>query len=320
MARHPIKDPGILPAEGVLSKEQGRMRYFHRDRSGLRRSRPGQVFRKVFLPLQYLALLGLLAVVITVGAQTPTGTGNPPTTPAPMTAQGANPGAAPAAASPLDQPLRLANQAAQTFARVRDYTGLMVKQERLNGKLQPENLVEIKMRTQPFSVNLRWLAPKESAGQEVCYVAGQNQNQMLVHSKGILGVMGFVKIDPRDPRVMQHSRHTITEAGIGNLIGQLQAAWQMEKPLNKTEVRVAEYEYNKRRCIRVEAIRPQNLGGRNSCYRTVVYFDKENTLPVRLELYDWPRQSGPAGGDLLESYSYFNMRFNVGLTDATFKH
>jgi hypothetical protein len=257
-------------------------------------------------------------VVITVGAQTPTGPGYSPNSPSPTAGQGAIPASGPAAASPLDQPLRLANQAAQTFRNVRDYTGIMVKQERIDGKLQPENMIEVKMRTQPFSVYFRWLGPKDSAGQEVCYVAGKNDNKMLVHSTGLKGVMGFMKIDTNDPRVFQHSRHTITEAGIGNLIGRLQSSWEMEKQLNKTQVRVAEYEYNKRRCTRVESIRPAELGGKNACYRTVVYFDKENSLPVRVELYDWPKAGGPAGGELLESYSYFNLRFNVGLTDATF--
>jgi hypothetical protein len=258
-----------------------------------------------------------VGVVLGVGAQTPTGQGNPATSPPQGTPPPAN-GAAPAA-SPWDQPLRLLNQAARTYQNVRDYTGLLLKQERIRGQLQPENVMEIKMRTQPFSVYFRWLGPKQSAGQEVCYVAGQNNNMMRVHSKGVIGaISGFISLSPNDPRVMEHSRHTITEAGIGNLIGRLQTYWAMEKQLGSAEVRVAEYEYNKRRCTRVEVIRPDSNGGKFPNYRTVVYFDKENNLPIRLELYDWPRSGGPAGGDLVECYSYLNLRFNVGLTDAMF--
>jgi hypothetical protein len=39
---------------------------------------------------------------------------------------------------------------------------------------------------------------------------------------------------------------------------------------------------------------------------------------VRFEAYDWPKAGGPAGGDKLECYSYIDLKFNVGLTDAAF--
>jgi hypothetical protein len=50
----------------------------------------------------------------------------------------------------------------------------------------------------------------------------------------------------------------------------------------------------------------------------VIYFDKETWLPVRTESYDWPRQGGPAEGELLECFSYIDMRPNVGLQEAMF--
>jgi Protein of unknown function (DUF1571) len=297
------------------------MRSFRRFGSGARRHSPRPARRRGPFPLHYYALLSLLGVVVTVGAQTPNGAGYPSGSPAPMGGQAPGAPAAPGTASPIDQATALLNQAAQTFRNVRDYTGVMIKQERVNGQLLPEDVMEIKMRTQPFSVYFRWVAPKATAGQEVCYVAGKNDGNMRVHSKGVIGALsGFISISPKDPRVMQNSRHTITEAGIGNLIGQLQKYWDLEKQLKTAQVRIAEYEYNKRRCTRVEMIRPQNTGGKSMSYRSIVYFDKEYTLPVRVELYDWPRAGGPAGGDLLESYSYVNLRFNVGLTDAVFNH
>jgi hypothetical protein len=54
------------------------------------------------------------------------------------------------------------------------------------------------------------------------------------------------------------------------------------------------------------------------CHRCVVYFDNETKLPIRAEVYDWPTRNGNPKGDLLECYSYINLKFNVGLTDATF--
>jgi hypothetical protein len=221
-------------------------------------------------------------------------------------------------ASPMDEPLRLMAEARQTFQKVQDYTCTMIKQERVNGQLQPENVIAVKFRNQPFSVYMRWSAPRESVGQEVCFVHGRNNNMMRVHASGILGVAGFVSIDPRDPKVMQNSRHTIYEAGLGNLIDRISRAWEAEKQLGKTQTRIAEYEYAKRRVFRVETYYTERVA-QAYCWRSVVFFDKETKLPIRTENYDWPRQGVP-GGDLLETFSYIDLRFNIGLTDAAFNY
>jgi hypothetical protein len=221
-----------------------------------------------------------------------------------------------AAASPVDAPLQLVAAANQSFQEVRDYTCLFIKKERLRGQLQPENLIDMKVRSQPFGVYLRWLAPKALEGQEACYLGGNST--MRVHSTGVLGVAGFVTLQLNDPRATQNSRHTINEAGIGNLLKRLSERWELERQLNKTEVRIADYNYNQRPCTRVEMIHPDARSGQFDSYRTVVYFDKASHLPVRVEKYDWPRTGGAPDGDLLESYSYVNTRTNVGLTDAVF--
>jgi hypothetical protein len=255
-------------------------------------------------------VVGLLAFLAMAGANPP-GAAPGPSTPPP-------PAAAPA--SPVDQPLRLAAEANQAFQGVRDYTCLFIKKERLRGTLQPDNLIEMKVRNQPFSVYLRWLHPKNLEGQQACYVAGRNQNMMRVHSTGILGIAGFVTLDTHDARVMENSRHTITEAGIGHLITQLLQSWEMERRLGKTQVRLADYTYNRLPCTRVEMIHPDNSGRQFTSYRTVVYFDKASHLPIRIEKYDWPRSGGPAQGELLESYSYINLRTNVGLGENAFNY
>jgi len=178
----------------------------------------------------------------------------------------------------------------------------------------------MKIRTQPFSVYLRWLKPTELAGQEACYVAGRNDGMMRVHSTGLLGVVGFVSIDPKDPRALEHSRHSITEAGVGNLLDRFGSRWEMERQWNGTKVTVGEYMYNKRRCARVETVHPANPGQRYIFYRSVLYFDKEHHLPIRVENYDWPHAGGDPRGDLAESYSYADLKLNVNLPDVLFNH
>ncbi|CAN5409708.1 hypothetical protein BH10PLA2_BH10PLA2_37900 [soil metagenome] len=222
--------------------------------------------------------------------------------------------------SPLDIPLRLISQAQSSYAGVNDYACLFVKREKLHNQLQSENLIAMRVRTRPFSVNLRWLKPNDLNGQEACFVAGRNNGQMRVRSAGLLGGVGFVSLDTNDPRVLENSRHSILEAGIGNLIQRFHESYTMERNRNKTLVSVTEYYDNKRHCLRVETVRPDNSDRLFIFYRSVVYFDRENHLPIRVENYDWPRKAGDVAGDLVESYSFADLKLNVGLKDEVFNH
>jgi hypothetical protein len=259
-------------------------------------------------------VVALLVVVMGAGqkARSPNAATPPP-------AQ-AVPGAALGGFSSLDLPLQLIAEARHSYRGVSDYTCLFVKKEFLHGQLQPEHLIDMRVRTQPFSVYLRWLSPAVRVGQEACYVAGQNNGMLRAHSKGLLGVAGFVSIDPRDPRALQDNRHMITEAGIGNLIERFGRAWELENRLNRTQVQVADYEYNNRRCTRVEILHPENADNHFQFYRSVIYFDKEHHLPIRVDNYDPPRSAAERDGVLAESYSYADLRLNVGLSGATFNH
>ena len=48
--------------------------------------------------------------------------------------------------------------------------------------------------------------------------------------------------------------------------------------------------------MRVETIHSTNPDNQFLCYRAVIYFDKENHLPIRVEAYDWPTVEGDTKG------------------------
>jgi hypothetical protein len=231
-------------------------------------------------------------------------------------------GGAPAerASSPMDEPLRLIAQAHEAMKGVRDYSCTLIKRERIKGGLQPNNVIIMKVRNQPFSVYMGWKAPDDLKDQEICYIAHRHKNTMRARSPGILGVAGFITVDLDDPRAKENSNHSPAEAGIGKLIERMANDWERDRQLGQTTSQIAEYEYNKRRCLRVETTHPPRPGPPYISYRTVVYFDKENHLPIRLELYDWPRVGGAPTGDLIEVYSYVDLRLNVGLRDDVFNN
>ncbi|HTK77101.1 MAG TPA: DUF1571 domain-containing protein [Gemmataceae bacterium] len=227
----------------------------------------------------------------------------------------------PQAPSSIDRAGQLLAEAQANFARVHDYTGTLVRQERIGGQLQPEQFIDVRIRQQPFSVCLKWTSPRNLAGQEAIYIAGKNNNEIRAKGSGLLAVAGYVSLPTDDPRVMNKSRHAITETGIGNMLNVITRSYEMVRRLPPGQVKVtfADYAFQQRPCTRMELTHlvhnPQLY-----CYRCVVYVDKEFKLPVRVEVYDWPSARGNPNGELLECYSYINLRFNLGLTDVALEN
>jgi hypothetical protein len=239
-----------------------------------------------------------------------------------LTLAALTPAQTPPANDNIDLSVKLNADAKASFARVKDYIGMFYKQERINGQLQPEQTIQIRVRQQPFSVYMKWLGPQKFAGQEACFVAGKNNNQMRAKASGpLLGALGFINLDPRDPKAMANNRHPITEAGLGHLIEQIAEGTERERLLPPDQLTMAfgDYRFLNRPVTRLETTRKIN-NGQFYAHRTVVYFDRETRLPVRFEAYDWPRPGGQPGGDLLECYSFVDLKFNVGLTDAAFNY
>ncbi len=218
----------------------------------------------------------------------------------------------------IDQALTWINEARRNYTAVRDYSGTLITKERIQGKMLEDNVIDIKFKA-PFAVHMKWQGPAASRGQEVAFVAGKNNNKMRVHSNKLGGgkLLGWMSIDVNDPRVLENSRHTIVEAGIGNLIERTVKALETDKAMGKTETRISEAQFNGRGCYRIESIRREK-GTQYYAYRSVIYLDKESKLPIRNENYDWPSAANPEG-DLLEVFSYLNLRFNSGIADREFE-
>jgi hypothetical protein len=220
----------------------------------------------------------------------------------------------------MDQAIAILTEARMHFRNVRDYECRLIKRERVNGELLPESLMIMRVRNKPFSVYLRCESPKCDNGLEACYVVGRNLGMMRVHPAGLLGIFGFLSLDPRDPRAFEKNRHSITDAGLDNLLESTARYWDMERRLNKTLVRITDDELGGHVCTRIETLHPDRNAASFYGYRCVLWLDKLTHLPVGAETYDWPRRGGPEGGDLLESYRYLDLRRNIGLGDDAFPH
>jgi hypothetical protein len=203
----------------------------------------------------------------------------------------------------------LVADARKAFGGVRDYACTFIKQERIGGRLLPEQTAQMLVREEPFSVYLRFVAPSSVAGQELCYVAGSYGDRVRVRGNGLKGAFGFVTLPLDDPRVTSQSRHSVAEAGLRSLIDQVATA-HSELRGDASQLEIGGVRLYGRPCTRVSLHLP--AGSRQYGDRGVVYFDRESKLPVRFEAYD-------RSGELLESYTYLDTRRNVGVPDSAFQ-
>jgi hypothetical protein len=137
------------------------------------------------------------------------------------------PGVAPAAAAapalPAESDLRRVHRlAAAKYAGWDGYYVRLTRREQVNGKDQPKEVIRLSFRKEPWSVHLVWLEG-ETKGREVVYVKGRYEGKLHTrlgpNDGNLLYKAGsHIALAPDSPLVTSSSRHSITEAGIGNII------------------------------------------------------------------------------------------------------
>ena len=89
--------------------------------------------------------------------------------------------------------LPLVEQMESSYSQVKDYRAIFHKQERVDGKLLPEETILLKFQ-EPLKIYMKWISEPLN-GTEALYVKGKYENKLIAHSGGILGMI-TVSLDP----------------------------------------------------------------------------------------------------------------------------
>jgi hypothetical protein len=218
--------------------------------------------------------------------------------------------------TPIHRALRMIDDCQARYETVSDYVCTFSKRERIEGRLRSKHVMLMKVRTHPRSIYFKFRQP--SPGREAIYVDGRNDGKVLAHEVGLKRLLaGTLSLDPTGGMAMEDNRHPITHAGIGSLLDTVEARWSRD--LDPTESLMAIHEgqlVGSRSCILLESTHPRHLP-QLLFYRVRVYIDQELGLPIRFEAYDWPA-TPEAAPELVEEYTYTDVKLNVGLSDADF--
>lgn len=219
---------------------------------------------------------------------------------------------------PLAPAIRWAYQGLEQINNIQDYCATVVKRERIDGKLGQHEYMFTKIRQKPFSVYMYFLDPPSAKGQEVIYIEGQNNGKIWGHPPGLRNkIIGTVSLDPTGPIAMHGQRYPITEIGLANLVRRLIEVGERDSQYGECDVKFRQgAKINGRSCTCIEVIHPTPR--RNFIFHIArIFVDDELNLPVRYESYDWPTAPG-AAPELMEEYTYLNLKVNNGFTDADF--
>jgi hypothetical protein len=241
------------------------------------------------------------------------------------------PQAEPAAKHPLSAVLKYAQERhADVQRRVRDYSCRLVKRERIEGELQEYQYVDVwiregsyngKQTLAPMSVLLEYLAPADVKGRKVLYVENQNDNKLLVRRGGKRYAYVVTSLDPRGNTARHESVVPVTEVSFDRLIHGMMDRVEKDMELDptgaNTQVQSATAKVNQRPCQLLRIVHPARQEGL-VFHIASVYVDAELQVPVRIEAYDWPEETG-AEPPLLAEYTYTNLKLNQNLSEDMFR-
>lgn len=205
---------------------------------------------------------------------------------------------------------------ARIDATIADYSAMLIKEERIDGTLNPKEVAFIKVRHQPFSVYCYFLQPHK--GRECLYMDGPNAAKGLLVARdcGFRKRLGKFELDPEGRLAMAGQKYPIMKLGVRNLMSELAVVGLNDTQFGECEVQVKQSAINGRACTLLEVVHPiprQNF----RFHKAEIFMDNELKLPIRFAAYMWPANPGEQP-PLEEAYTYLNIKLNNGYTDADF--
>jgi Protein of unknown function (DUF1571) len=203
----------------------------------------------------------------------------------------------------------------ERYSSIDSYIARLRRQEQVNGRDKPEELLLFKFRKQPWSVYFKWLGP-ESAGREVVYVKGGYGN--MIHTLLAAGDMPLVPagkrmaLAPDNIFVRSASRHAITEAGIGYLIDRFGTLVQSPAPAGVSYLgRQSRSDVDVPLEAVEQIVRPGQEPQLPRGGRRLWMFNAEDGLPMILITTDHT-------GHQVEYYCYDRLQYPLHLDDSDF--
>jgi len=207
---------------------------------------------------------------------------------------------------PVPSPVAFLEKCLERYDRqdIQGYRAILNKQERIDGKLDPPEEIEIWYRAQPRSVFMHWLQGARGA-DSVLYVEGENGAKILVHPSGLVGrIVKEVAIAPDSPEAHQAGRYSIKDFGLREGLARTVRQWKAACMKGELQVeylgvkKVPETGDRPYYVLRRTFPKPQD-----GVTQATVFIDQQTWFPVGTVLRG-------EGGILIGEYIYTDIQLN----------
>ncbi|MCF7956211.1 MAG: DUF1571 domain-containing protein [Phycisphaerae bacterium] len=191
---------------------------------------------------------------------------------------------------------------------IKDYTAVLHKQERIDGKLIKPQEIAFWFRDEPYSLLMKWEKNAVTI-DKLLYVEGKENNNMYVHPTGVFAWIKSVKRKPKCEEALKGSLKTADEFGFYRNMIYLHKVFTEAQSCRSMKSRyLGKGNVYGRETVAMEA----TFQGHNCIYRKIIiHFDTKHILPLALVFYD-------RSGKLYGSYAFSDLKLNTGITEETF--
>lgn len=240
-------------------------------------------------------------------------------------------GSRPVSDHPLAWALKFAQEERAYLQRtVRDFTCRVTKRERIDGEMQDYYYIDMRVReegyrgggvAQPLSVLLEFLGPPDVKGRKALFVAGQNDNKLLVRKGGRRFAYFVIDIDPFGESVRRETLMPMNEIGFSHLLDRTIRTLQQDiaaDPAGDNTIveHITNATIDGRPCQMLRITHPLRRDGLQF-FSASMSIDSELHVPVRFDVYDWPETPGQQP-PLTAEFTYTNVTLNANLDDSSF--
>lgn len=195
---------------------------------------------------------------------------------------------------------------------VKDYTGLLVKRELVDGVDTGYQYIQFKYRENPRAIYLKFLKPPSIENREVLYSGGDD---LIVKHGGRRNSNLTLTIAVDSPAAIDGNRYTIKDMGLRALSDRLMERLKTELDIPDTEITYYPDAKVDKRDVKFYRLKHHVRSEQGQCYIAEIAVDKEYNVPTYYRAFGYGTNDEPI---LLEEYSFRNIRINVNLTDKDF--
>lgn len=204
------------------------------------------------------------------------------------------------------------------------YTATFVKEERIEGEMQEETTMHLKLKHEPHSVYFK-IEKGGEVGREILFPLSGEDPRLIVKLAKFGGRLPPLKLEPESPLAMKESRYNIRMAGIRELAKLALEIRRHDLSLgNKVQAEARDdAQYDGRPCFAFTTTYA-NSKAHKDYRKCVIYIDKQLMIPTYARNFTWPESvsgADPSRLDettLVEYYAFKNIKLDAQLGPMAF--